>query len=63
MDINIPIELDVTPELEAKIAENKFDAFATIQLIRAEDPNVLAKWETCLASSSRAESGDNGRAQ
>lgn len=63
MDIDIPAKLDITSELEAKIAEKRPDAFAILQLIRAEDPDVLAKWETGLGSPSGAEGGNDGGAQ
>ena len=48
MGVEVPIELDVAPELESKIVEKRPDAFAILQLVKAEDPNVLAKWETGL---------------
>ena len=41
------------PELEAKIAEKRSDALVILQLIRAEEPDVLAKWETGLPSPGR----------
>ena len=39
MGVEVLTELDVTLELEAKIFEKRPDAFAILQLIRAEDPN------------------------
>lgn len=38
----------MTSELEVKISEKRPDAVAILLLIRAEEPDVLAKWETGL---------------
>ena len=58
-NIEFPLEIEVTPELEAKTAEKRPDALAILQLIRAEEPDMLAeepdmleKWETRLPSAS-----------
>ena len=47
-------EMGVTPELEAKILEKKGDVFAILQLIREEDHDLLAKYETGQLSPSGA---------
>ena len=49
-DLYLPKDMGVALELEAKILEKRGDAFAILQLIREEDPDLLAKWETCQAS-------------
>ncbi|KAM7513687.1 hypothetical protein LguiA_003270 [Lonicera macranthoides] len=45
-DLEVPSEIDVTPNLEAKIVEKMGDALAVLQLIRAEELDVLTKWDT-----------------
>ena len=42
--------MGVSPDLEAKILEKRGDPFAILQLIRDEDADLLAKWETGQAS-------------
>ena len=55
--IELPKEMGVTPELEAKILEKWGDFFAILQLIREEDPNLLAKWEAGQSSPAGADDG------
>ncbi|KAM7497430.1 hypothetical protein LguiA_021844 [Lonicera macranthoides] len=52
--VQVPSEIEVTPKLESKIDERRGDALAVLQLIRAEEPNVLTKWETGESSTSRS---------
>ena len=63
MDIDLPTELDIIPEFEAKIAKKRPDAFVILQLIRSKDPDDLVKWETDLPSPSEADGGDDGGTQ
>ncbi|KAM7506983.1 hypothetical protein LguiA_017436 [Lonicera macranthoides] len=56
-ELEAPSEINVTPELEAKIAEKRSDALAVLHLIRAEEPDVLTKWETSESSPSQAGDG------
>ena len=44
--LELPKDMGVSPDLEAKILEKKGDAFAILQLIREEEPDLLARWET-----------------
>lgn len=60
--VEVPTEPEVILELEAKMAERRPDAFAIVQLIRAEDPDVLAKWEIGLPSPSGFSGDDGGEA-
>ena len=53
--------MGVTPELEANILEKRGDVLAILQLIREEDPDLLAKWEKGQPSFSGAD--DSGTAQ
>ena len=46
--------MGVTRELEAKILEKRDDVFTILQLIREEDTDLLAKWETDQPSPSGA---------
>ena len=62
LDIDIPVEMDMGPELEAKIAEKMGDVLAILQLIKKEDPDILAKWETGLSSPSGVGAEDDGGA-
>ena len=48
----------MSPDIEAKILEKRGDAFAILQFIRGQDPDLLAKWETGQAS----EAGDDDSA-
>lgn len=48
----------MTPELAAKIAKKRGDAFAILQLTMEKDPNLLAKWETGMPSLSGANDDD-----
>ena len=41
-----PSDKGVSPDLEARILEKRGDAFAILQLIREEDPDLLARWDT-----------------
>ena len=59
--VEFPKEMGVTPELEAKILKKKGNVLAILQLIREEDPDLLAKWEIGQLSSSEAD--DSGAAQ
>ena len=56
--IELPTDMGVTPELEAKILEKRGDILAILQLIREEEPDLLEKWETGQPSPSRAGDGD-----
>ena len=47
--LELPSDMGVSPDLEAKILEKWGDAFAILQLIREENPDLLAKWETSQA--------------
>ena len=53
--IELPKEMCVTPELEAKILEKRGDVLAILQLIREEGPGLLAKWDMGQPSSSGAD--------
>ena len=59
--IELPTEMGVTPEIEDKILEKRGDVLAILQLIREEEPDLLAKWETGQPSSFGAD--DSGAAQ
>ena len=63
LGIDIPMEMDVGPKLEESIAEKRGDALAVLQLIRKEDPNILANWETGLSSPSGVGAENDGGAQ
>ena len=52
--------MGVTLKLEAKILEKRGDVFAILQLIKEEDPDILAKWETCQPSPSGADDDPAG---
>ena len=44
--LELPSDMGVTPELEARILEKRGDVLAILQLIREEEPDLLEKWET-----------------
>ena len=53
--------MGVTLKLEARILEKRGDVLAILQLIREEEPDLLAKWERGQPSSSGAD--DSGITQ
>lgn len=57
-DLEVPSEIDVAPELEVKISEKRGDSLAILQLLRAEEPDIQAKWETGDPSPSKV--GEEG---
>ena len=62
-NLEVPLKIEVTLELEAKITEKRPDALAILQLIKAEEPDVLAKWETRLLSPSGTRNKEEDQSQ
>lgn len=52
--------MEVTPEMEEKIATKRGGALAILQLIREKDPDLSAKWEIGLPSPSQAGGTNRG---
>ena len=60
LNLEFPKTMGVSPEMEAKILERRGDAFAVLQFIKEQDPDILARWEPGQTSGATGDDGAEG---